>query len=466
MIFLTDNSFKLRSEITGNIDDLREIADISIDSLHDGNGRKLWLFPLAGDRYDDKIQDETILSFRDGKVYTGNIMGFIGFGNTKLSISSRFSKDSDKDYFLQYMLQQVFSINLFDLKSSFEKENMLDITPLVFPYFLQKALSQGLYREYTRNSYNDSKIRGALDLPRHIKENYPFKNGKMAYTTREFTFDNAMTQLIRHTIEFIKTDSKLGQKILTGTPEMRDAVKMIYTATPSYRKGARNKVILYNLKPKIHPYYYEYRPLQQICIKILRNERISFGQSEKEMYGILFYGAWLWEEYLNKVFQRVGYDHPENRTGKGKIYVFKDRKNKYGRFPDFIKDGIVADAKYKNLVRKANDMVFDNISRDDIHQMISYIHITHAEKGVFVNPESFSYIEYPDGITPVEMNFPIRSNMLYTSIPRVGNLDGYGGEIYIIDFNIPQHCKSEEEFRKRMRDGENALERKLKYLDC
>ena len=70
MIFLTDNSFKLRSEITGDIDDLREIADISIDSLHDGNGHKLWLFPLAGDRYDDKIQDETILSFRDGKVYT------------------------------------------------------------------------------------------------------------------------------------------------------------------------------------------------------------------------------------------------------------------------------------------------------------------------------------------------------------------------------------------------------------
>ena len=36
------------------------------------------------------------------------------------------------------------------------------------------------------------------------KKNIPFM-GKIAYTTREHSYNNNLTQLVRHTIEYIKT---------------------------------------------------------------------------------------------------------------------------------------------------------------------------------------------------------------------------------------------------------------------
>ena len=84
---------------------------------------------------------------------------------------------------MQYMLQKVFAINIFDLKHSRGVDGALNIAALMFPYFLQKALRQGVYREYVRCEHNENKIRGSINISAHIKANYPFKNGKIAFTT-------------------------------------------------------------------------------------------------------------------------------------------------------------------------------------------------------------------------------------------------------------------------------------------
>lgn len=67
---------------------------------------------------------------------------------------------------------------------------------------MKNAISQGVYRQYITHKYNDANVRGVIDVSRHIKYNEPF-NGSVAYTTREYSYDNHITQLIRHTIEFI-----------------------------------------------------------------------------------------------------------------------------------------------------------------------------------------------------------------------------------------------------------------------
>ena len=48
------------------------------------------------------------------RITTGNVMGFIGVGDLQIKIKSRFDEGRD-DYLLHYMLQKVFSCNLFDL---------------------------------------------------------------------------------------------------------------------------------------------------------------------------------------------------------------------------------------------------------------------------------------------------------------------------------------------------------------
>lgn len=90
-IITTDNTRDLLIEENSALEDLRHIADCPLDKLTDKNSNDVWLFPSNESRYDDKIEDETILTISGNKITTGNIMGFVGFGNTELTIRSRFS---------------------------------------------------------------------------------------------------------------------------------------------------------------------------------------------------------------------------------------------------------------------------------------------------------------------------------------------------------------------------------------
>ncbi len=190
---------------------LSKIANTTVAELVKNNP-SLLVFPQILGAHDDGIDEQGIFNLHgnpekleDVKLNTGNLMGFIGIGGTQLKISSRFSKDDENDFFVQYMLQKVFSINLFDWELQ-NSNGVLDLLMFVFPKLLKKALSQGLYRQYQTFNRNDANLKGVVDVSRHIKQNVPFC-GKIAYNSRERTFDNPLTELIRHTIE-----NKAGRK--------------------------------------------------------------------------------------------------------------------------------------------------------------------------------------------------------------------------------------------------------------
>ena len=312
------------------------------------------------------------------RISTGNVMGFIGVGNLQIKIKSRFDTGRD-DFLLHYMLQKVLSFNLFDLSHNNEQEDVFDFIMFMFPYFLKSALRQGVYREYQNYRHNDANLKGTIDIGRHIARNIPFV-GNIAYSTREYSHDNNMTELIRHTIEFMKT-KKYGQSVLNIDKETVENVNTIIEHTPLYSKNDRSSIMSKNLRMKIHPYYTEYRPLQTLCMQILRMEEVKYGESDDEICGILFDGAWLWEEYVNTILSDIGFIHPENKLHKGGIYLFDDHSGV--RYPDFYKDNFVLDAKYKRL--GSYDKV-SKVDRDDVHQVIAYINALHATRGGFVAP--------------------------------------------------------------------------------
>lgn len=213
--------------------------------------------------------------------------------------------------------------------------------------------------------------------------------GNIAYATREYSRDNDMTELIRHTIEFIKT-KKYGEAILNINQETKENVKAIVDNTPLYNKLERNNIVGKNLRIKNHSYYTEYRPLQILCLQILRMEEMKYGENDEEVCGILFDGAWLWEEYVNTILQEYGFKHPENKLKKGGIYLFEDQTGI--RYPDFYKDEMVLDAKYKQLSSYSR---VAEVARDDVHQLISYITALQVEKGGFVAPLEQPQSEIP-----------------------------------------------------------------------
>jgi 5-methylcytosine-specific restriction endonuclease McrBC regulatory subunit McrC len=241
-------------------------------------------------------------------------------------------------------------------------------------------MKQGLYKEYRRNEYNNANVKGAIDVKRHLRLNIPF-SGKIAYTMREHSFDNQITQLIRHTIEFLAGNQK-WKKLLSCDSNMVDAVNQIRMNTSSYNKNDRQKVINNNAKPFRHPYFSEYKLLQQICIQILRYEKLAYGKEKNKIYGLLFDGAWLWEEYLNTLLKGKFY-HPRNKSRENGYSLFEKTTERI--YPDFVSkkppnDVIIADAKYKHL---ESDNRGDN---KYYYQVMAYMYRFDSTKGFLMYP--------------------------------------------------------------------------------
>ena len=398
--------------------DLQRIANAQIKDLKGDERSNLLVFPRDLGYYGDDVGEGQIISFHDDCISTGNIMGFVGVNNTQVDIISRFARKEGEDYFLHYMLQRVFAINLFDIKHTTSSQPIFDFLLYLFPHFLKKALRQGIFKKYRRFKYNDSNIRGPIDVNRHIRENIPFR-GTVAYSTREHTYDNEVTELIRHTIEYIKTHP-MGNGVLNCDQETKNAVMTMTQATPTYNTRDRNRIINLNLRPVTHPYYFEYTALQKICVQILRHEALKYGQEKDKIYGVLFDGAWLWEEYLDTIFARARLDitHAKNKTGENGILLYKNKRKSL--YPDFYRKTDVAetsfvlDAKYKQL-----DQEVDNISREDLFQMITYMHVLPARHCALLYP-----IELKESNTCA----------IVLSSPR--QLQGDGGEIINIGISI------------------------------
>jgi 5-methylcytosine-specific restriction endonuclease McrBC regulatory subunit McrC len=194
--------------------------------VHDDGLQELSVCELVGRSCYD--QANSLLHVNEVKIKTGNVMGFIGFSGkgswgTQLEIRSRFTDNSKEDFFLHYLLERVFKINLFNLEYSFTQVPGLDFLYLLFPYFLKKALGQGVFRSYQTFEKNDSAVCGTVNISRHLRQNQPFK-GSVAYRSREYSYDNSMTQLIRHTIECIRR-KEIGPRILSLDEETRQGIK-------------------------------------------------------------------------------------------------------------------------------------------------------------------------------------------------------------------------------------------------
>lgn len=374
---IKDNS-QQKKETFLQIKNLTEkIANKTLEQLE---REGVFVFPDSVKEAGDITQDQTILQSVNDAYCSGNVMGFLGYGDERLIIESRFCGES-KDYFFQYLLDKVLDFpNIVDLDSDATQEDRLfNLFLFLFPYYFKSAMRKGLFKKYIRHSYNDVNIKGTIDVARHIDANTPFV-GKIAYSQREFSYDNSLMELVRHTIEFIKR-KPYGNKLLI---KVKDEVKLVIDATPGYKPYARQKIIEQNKNNAVrHAYYREYLALQRLCLLILRYQKHQIGLGVKRIYGILFDGAWLWEEYINLLIGGAFY-HPMNKGGKGAQRLFNGNVGLI--YPDFISHNsekrMIADAKYKPI---------NNIGSRDYLQVLAYMFRFDAKVGYYLYPEAENY---------------------------------------------------------------------------
>lgn len=417
----------------------------------------LIIFPPDIKNSKDKIYESYLYSLEnenesnpeETEITTSNLMGFFGIDNIEVHVHSRFDTNR-KDNFLHYMLSKVFFPNVVDLPHSTGHDGSLNLLMFSFPSLLNKALLQGIIKEYQNHEYNDPNIKGSIDVQRHIRMNIPF-NGKVAYKTREHSYDNFTTELIRHTIEFIKA-SDFGSAILESDELTKSSVSTINQITTSYSRNDRSYIISKNLNSKTNPFYADYLPLKQLCLQILRYEEISFSGTSDGLYGILFDGAWLWEEYLATILEECGFTHPRNKDGFGAISVYSGNP----RYPDFYKGkqvpkkaeteelkeqaeiNFVLDAKYKRLNGDEVDEISAHFSRDDLHQLVTYLHILPAKTGGLIYPLE-------------------KSNEKTIIQSKSGReLFGYGGKVSTFGIPVP-FMNNYEDFCKAMGNIEESI---------
>ena len=427
---ITDNQHKIIKE--DFVAEYPKISQLLLDRTLGNLSQEdnIFIFPSDLEYSPDLDKDQKILETVNRELKTGNVIGFLGYGQERLTISSRFSNESD-DYFLHYLLQKVLNINLNSLDTALSREDKIyQLLMYLFPKYLQAALRKGHYKEYQRFFHNDSHVKGVVDVGNHLKKNLPF-TGNVAYTTREFAFDNPMMQLIRHTIEYIRNQKALGRGIIYTN---RENITEIIRVTPSYKQADRSKVIRRNQdKPLRHAYFREYRKLQELCLMILNREEHGLGYQEQKIHGILFDVAWLWEEYVHTLLPRE-FIHPRNKDRTDGISVFSNRERKV--FPDFYHKElkIVLDAKYKKL-----ELTEKGINREDLFQLISYSYILEAEKAGLIFPSIDQAVS-----------------------SEIGKVEGYGVLLKKWSIQIPQKTSSYSEFYEMLGMSEKIFQNNIK----
>ncbi|MBO5289432.1 MAG: hypothetical protein J6B11_08560, partial [Spirochaetales bacterium] len=201
---------------------------------------------------------------------------------------------------------------------------------------------------------------------------------------------------------------------------------------------------------------------------ILNNVNSQYSTSSSPIYGILFDGAWLWEEYLwtmlkDAKFGCKNFVYPTNKDRKGGIRLFDNsldpedssfkkcfrriypdfyRENTKPENEDFLKnDGVILDAKYKQLDK--------GLVRDDLYQIISYMHTVKIPTGGFIYPVASTTLSNRESAGNVVLD-------TYCLANNTGFIKSFG-------FVIPECETDYEPFQKKMKKTEDELVQEIHH---
>ena len=262
----------------------------------------------VGEDGDDISGERAIynMSQDGGIIYTNNSMGVLRLTDADgesvtVEIGSRFDS-GERQLFLNYLLQRVFGGHFIDLVEIGQASMWDVLLVLAFRSRLIAAYAQGVFKKYMRFEHNNTRFRGALNIGDHLRNNLPFR-GTLAYTTHEFSYDNPITHLVRHTLRHVH--AKYPGLLANAGQAFIEARHAIEQHTPSWDPRGLQRCIRENIRPLRHPYFSAYEPLRTVCLSVLRNEGASLYESdtEHEAEGVIFDGAWLWENYIATLLQ-------------------------------------------------------------------------------------------------------------------------------------------------------------------
>ena len=139
------------------------VKSISDKTLGELEKEGVFVFPEYVREADDLSDDQMIIRSVNDDYYSGNVMGFLGRGDERLIIESRFSIGGN-DFLFQYLLERVMDFpNLVNYETDATRDNkMFALLLFLFPAYLSSAMRKGIFKTYVNRKYNDANVRGMV----------------------------------------------------------------------------------------------------------------------------------------------------------------------------------------------------------------------------------------------------------------------------------------------------------------
>ena len=431
-----------------------------------------WKPPEKNEDGGDKIV--VIKEFGDGW-WTQKYIGLLRVKDKTIYIGSRFDKDNgENNFFTNYILSKALSVKglLFpEMQPNMGLDRMMEqLLAIVFVNQIRVAQKRGLFRMYRTFERNDEKVRGKIDVSRHINLN-PLFNGKIAYSYREYTADNDINRLIFTAFSMLEKKYKVFMKgLLNSNRSVRECMMQMGNIVQQASQQEIRKLLRRKNQKIRHSVYKEWEAVRQTAVLILQHMGVNVARSDKNtINGILVDMTEMWELYLESILKGVGEEVFGELKAQDIYRVLCDNNKEYneedGRRdfkPDFYwkkeEDVLfVADAKYKNSWEKIakNELIHSKKDkwrepefdvREDVFQVMSYMYTLDCRHGAVICP-----------VTVEAAKSPLHCR--YTISKKTDD------KFHLFALAIPQNCKNYDDFKAQMKESETNLREALAEVE-
>ena len=322
-----------------------------------------------------------------------NFIGSINIDDISIEIFPKIplikdNKDKKRKRFLEILeYVETFNENIYEnLEIGNENMPILEIFISNFIEEVEKIVKKGLVYSYINKSENIYYFKGKLDLTNHIK--YNFIENRFFMNFDEFSvssIENCLIKLALEKIKNISSDMENKAKIYQLLVHFDDIQTSGMIPAHLFRK------LLIDRKNGFYK-----KSLDLAKFFLLDESPYSvFYNDEREITGLFFPMEIIYESYIANKLKEVIDNKFSIKIQDNSYKIFnkcevggKEVKNNITFFklkPDIVvekeKEVIILDTKWKELKNPEEDKDTYNfdISKEDIYQMITYIHVYNSK---------------------------------------------------------------------------------------
>lgn len=358
------------------------------------------LVDLLDGRQDRTPESLEVFRYREGAWWTRQYVGLFQYRGERVVIGSRFDRENREPFFLRYLIEEFLEESLLvleDVGGVWQDDPFDMLLAVKLAVQLQQAWKKGGLRAYRSFCHNDSRVRGQIDVSRHIRENLGQDNGRTAYRTRAYSLNSDMNVLFLQAAEAARRRyPSLMRRLERRLPEFHTALAALGQAVPDWAVPRRDSVLERTRKKLTNPIYRDYEAARRAARAVLSRMGVDpFGQGERGavVTGVFLDMDRLWERTLeHTLFQGVRgpYTQQSHPLLDGHMVIR----------PDFYfrSQRMVLDAKYRSawartvgLGGKWSDELSpeqQSAVRENVYQVMSYMLALDCQEGGVIFPVS------------------------------------------------------------------------------